>query len=212
MRKLALTIAILGLLSTLISGDRHQAKSNPSPRGLLASAPAPVSAGAGITAAMGLVGAPIDSVFALRGGGTTDFTLIRVYRAAGGQNTEDGQLQLHRVSVGDHLILGGDNLDLALAQLKESASSDPLLRLLKVPHKATGVALESFDAKWSACDPGSAATFSGATSGTRLCQRSTLTCGIAAIFLETSARRRGLSTNGSPPLTITSQIPECAPT
>lgn len=33
----------------------------------------PVSAGAGIAAVVGLVGAPIDSVFALRGGGTTDF-------------------------------------------------------------------------------------------------------------------------------------------
>ena len=39
------------------------------------------------------------------GGGTTDFTLIR-YR-------EDGELE--RVAVGDHLMLGGDNLDIALA-------------------------------------------------------------------------------------------------
>ena len=43
------------------------------------------------------------------GGGTTDFTLIRVRR------TSDGLVQFHRVAVGDHLILGGDNLDLALA-------------------------------------------------------------------------------------------------
>jgi molecular chaperone DnaK (HSP70) len=43
------------------------------------------------------------------GGGTTDFTLIRVRRAA------DGRVQFHRVAVGEHLILGGDNLDLALA-------------------------------------------------------------------------------------------------
>jgi molecular chaperone DnaK (HSP70) len=44
------------------------------------------------------------------GGGTTDFTLIRVRRG------EDGKIQFHRVAVGDHLILGGDNMDLALAQ------------------------------------------------------------------------------------------------
>ncbi len=44
------------------------------------------------------------------GGGTADFTLIRVRRGEG------GKVQFHRVAVGDHLILGGDNLDLALAQ------------------------------------------------------------------------------------------------
>lgn len=43
------------------------------------------------------------------GGGTSDFTLIRV-RAA-----PDGKVRFHRVAVGEHLILGGDNLDLALA-------------------------------------------------------------------------------------------------
>jgi hypothetical protein len=44
------------------------------------------------------------------GGGTSDFTLIRVRRG------EEGKVQFHRVAVGDHLILGGDNFDLALAQ------------------------------------------------------------------------------------------------
>ena len=44
------------------------------------------------------------------GGGTTDFTLIRVRRGEG------EKVQFHRVAVGDHLILGGDNFDLALAQ------------------------------------------------------------------------------------------------
>ncbi|WP_237607465.1 hsp70 family protein [Roseimaritima sediminicola] len=47
------------------------------------------------------------------GGGTTDLTLIRVRSAAG------GQVQFHRVAVGKHLILGGDNLDLAIAKLAE---------------------------------------------------------------------------------------------
>jgi hypothetical protein len=44
------------------------------------------------------------------GGGTSDFTLIRVRRGEG------GKVQFHRVAVGDHLILGGDNFDLALGK------------------------------------------------------------------------------------------------
>lgn len=47
------------------------------------------------------------------GGGTTDFTLIRVRRG------NEGKVQFHRVAVGEHLILGGDNFDLALARLLE---------------------------------------------------------------------------------------------
>lgn len=47
------------------------------------------------------------------GGGTSDFTLINVRPA------EDQRLQFHRVAVGDHLILGGDNLDLAIAHFVE---------------------------------------------------------------------------------------------
>lgn len=42
------------------------------------------------------------------GGGTTDFTLIRATEREGG-------LELERIAVGDHLLLGGDNMDLALA-------------------------------------------------------------------------------------------------
>ena len=45
------------------------------------------------------------------GGGTTDLTLIRV-RAS---ERQGDRIQFQRVAVGDHLILGGDNLDLALA-------------------------------------------------------------------------------------------------
>jgi len=47
------------------------------------------------------------------GGGTSDFTLIRVRSHPG------DQVQFHRVAVGEHLILGGDNLDLALAHYLE---------------------------------------------------------------------------------------------
>lgn len=42
------------------------------------------------------------------GGGTTDLSLVAV-------TDEDGNLGLNRVAVGDHILLGGDNMDLALA-------------------------------------------------------------------------------------------------
>lgn len=42
------------------------------------------------------------------GGGTTDFSAIAVLE-------NEGNLELHRVAVGDHILLGGDNMDLALA-------------------------------------------------------------------------------------------------
>ncbi len=42
------------------------------------------------------------------GGGTTDLSLIAVAE-------RDGALELVRVAVGDHILLGGDNMDLALA-------------------------------------------------------------------------------------------------
>ncbi|ALK98430.1 molecular chaperone DnaK [Massilia sp. WF1] len=47
------------------------------------------------------------------GGGTTDFSLVKV-------ELEDGSPKLTRIGVGNHLILGGDNMDLALAHLVEA--------------------------------------------------------------------------------------------
>ncbi len=44
------------------------------------------------------------------GGGTTDFSLITV-------SEENGELALRRIAVGDHILLGGDNMDLSLARL-----------------------------------------------------------------------------------------------
>jgi hypothetical protein len=42
------------------------------------------------------------------GGGTSDFSLISV-------TSQDGELALERIAVGDHILLGGDNMDLSLA-------------------------------------------------------------------------------------------------
>ena len=44
------------------------------------------------------------------GGGTTDFSAIHAV-------DREGSLELVRVAVGDHILLGGDNMDLALAHL-----------------------------------------------------------------------------------------------
>jgi molecular chaperone DnaK (HSP70) len=51
------------------------------------------------------------------GGGTTDFSLIAVSEAG-------GNLTLERVAVGDHILLGGDNMDLALARLLQHRLED----------------------------------------------------------------------------------------
>ena len=56
------------------------------------------------------------------GGGTADFSLIAV-------TDVEGSLELERISVGEHILLGGDNMDLALAyalQAKLAASGKTL--------------------------------------------------------------------------------------
>ena len=50
------------------------------------------------------------------GGGTTDFTLIALKEI-------DGNPGFERIAVGDHLILGGDNIDIELARKIESQTS-----------------------------------------------------------------------------------------
>lgn len=51
------------------------------------------------------------------GGGTTDFSAIVALE-------KDGSLELSRVAVGDHILLGGDNIDLALAHLARAKIED----------------------------------------------------------------------------------------
>jgi molecular chaperone DnaK (HSP70) len=56
------------------------------------------------------------------GGGTTDLTLIAV-------GEESGRLELTRVAVGDHLLIGGDNMDLALAHAAAKAFATRNIKL-----------------------------------------------------------------------------------
>lgn len=68
------------------------------------------------------------------GGGTTDFTLIEV-------GEEAGNLALTRLAVGDHLLLGGDNMDLALAhtaaaELAKAGTKLDAGQMLQLTHAA----------------------------------------------------------------------------
>ncbi len=56
------------------------------------------------------------------GGGTTDFSLIKV-------EDEEGTLALRRIAVGDHILIGGDNIDLMLAHTVQQRLLDGGQRL-----------------------------------------------------------------------------------
>ena len=56
------------------------------------------------------------------GGGTTDFSLIRV-------SVEGKEVQFSRTAIGEHLLLGGDNVDLALSRRVEEKLGQPQLTL-----------------------------------------------------------------------------------
>ena len=68
------------------------------------------------------------------GGGTTDFTLV-------GVASEDGELSLQRLAVGNHILVGGDNMDAALAFAAQELFA------------AQGVAVDAWQsvALWHAC-------------------------------------------------------------
>ena len=68
------------------------------------------------------------------GGGTTDFTLIAVTEA-------NGELSLNRVAVGDHILLGGDNIDLALAGVVAQ----------RLAEKGTKIDSRQHQALWANC-------------------------------------------------------------
>jgi len=68
------------------------------------------------------------------GGGTTDFSLIAVTEKA-------GELQLERIAVGEHLLLGGDNMDLAVARHAAGQFAEKNIKLDAV----------QFHALWQQC-------------------------------------------------------------
>lgn len=68
------------------------------------------------------------------GGGTSDFTIIGVAE-------QEGELTLERLAVGDHLLLGGDNMDLTLAskaaeEIRKSGAKIDHVQMLGLWHAA----------------------------------------------------------------------------
>lgn len=78
MKKFFATVAMLGVMLAPMVFSAPTAASHSKPMSGLASTPAPVGAGGGIATAIGLVGAPTDFIFALRGDGTTDFWQYKI--------------------------------------------------------------------------------------------------------------------------------------
>jgi hypothetical protein len=77
------------------------------------------------------------------GGGTADFSLIAV-------TDVEGNLELERVSVGEHILLGGDNMDLALAyalaaQLEAVGKSLDSWQFLALVHAASKAKITLFE-------------------------------------------------------------------
>jgi molecular chaperone DnaK (HSP70) len=77
------------------------------------------------------------------GGGTADFSLIAV-------TDVEGRLELERVSVGEHILLGGDNMDLALAyalhaKLEAAGKRLDSWQFLALVHTASKAKIVLFD-------------------------------------------------------------------
>jgi molecular chaperone DnaK (HSP70) len=77
------------------------------------------------------------------GGGTADFSLIAVTDVA-------GSLELERISVGEHILLGGDNMDLALAytlqaRLEAEGKTLDSWQFMALAHAASGAKITLFE-------------------------------------------------------------------
>src|SRR5215831_9434139 len=76
------------------------------------------------------------------GGGTADFSLIAV-------SEKEGNLEVGRISVGEHILLGGDNMDIALAyilqaQLEAAGKSLDSWQFLALVHAASNAKVDLF--------------------------------------------------------------------
>ncbi|WP_250655823.1 Hsp70 family protein [Alkalimarinus coralli] len=143
------------------------------------------------------------------GGGTTDLSLINVAQG------KDGQLTLTRVGVGNHLMLGGDNVDLALAHVAErhinggssakKLSAANLSQLIQQTRKAKELLL-SEDAPESAKVTvlGSGARLIGGAKSCQLSQQEVRNIALDGFFPRSSfeerplARRSGMVEFGLP--------------
>ncbi len=141
------------------------------------------------------------------GGGTSDFSLI-------GVSEENGELRLERHAVGDHILLGGDNMDLALAytlaeRFKAEGKSLDTWQLTALTHACRGAKEKLFEdekaKKAPVVIPGRGSSLVGGTIKGEL-ERSELTALLVDGFfpqtkiaeLPAAARRTGLGQVGLP--------------
>ena len=141
------------------------------------------------------------------GGGTTDFSLISVQE-------NEGSLDLERIAVGEHILLGGDNMDLALAyvvkaRLEEAGKKldDWQVRALTHGCRAAKEGLLSDIKKktWPLVVPGRSSKLIGGTIKTDLKREELDNVLLEGFFPEVDAsdrpqgaRRAGLATMGLP--------------
>ena len=141
------------------------------------------------------------------GGGTTDFTLIAA-------RDQGGELALERVAVGDHILLGGDNIDLALARTLEAELAGKKTKVDRLQFQAlwqqARIAKENLLAtdaktdKWPITILGMGSSLIGGTIKTQLKRQQIETLLLDGFFPEVQAdempqrRRAGLVEAGLP--------------
>lgn len=140
------------------------------------------------------------------GGGTTDFTLITLKESKGTPRFE-------RLAVGDHLILGGDNIDLALARKAESLfggntknlSSDKWKTLCHLSRKAKEKILGEGEESERIIMTGSGSSLIGGTLSATLTREMVEEIVLDGFFPDVTkeearkmARRKGISEFGLP--------------
>jgi len=141
------------------------------------------------------------------GGGTADFSLIAI-------SEKDGVLDLNRISVGEHILLGGDNMDLALAytlraKLEAEGKSLAATQFLALTHGARAAKEALFEdealAEFPIAVPSRGSSLFGATLSTKLDRATLSQVVLDGFFARTAvtdqpqkARRSGLQEFGLP--------------
>lgn len=122
------------------------------------------------------------------GGGTADFSLIAV-------TEKDGTLDLERISVGEHILLGGDNMDLALAYtlratIEAAGKKIDDWQFLALIHAASQAKVRLFDdetlAEAPIAVPSRGSSLLGGTVSTRLDRTTLETVVVDGFFAKTA--------------------------
>jgi Hsp70 protein len=141
------------------------------------------------------------------GGGTADFSLIAI-------SEKEGVLDLNRISVGEHILLGGDNMDLALAytlrtKLEADGKSIGEMQFLALTHAAGNAKVAMFEneamAEFPIAVPSRGSSLLGGTVSTKLDRQTLEQVILEGFFARTGiadlpqkARRAGLQEFGLP--------------